>query len=184
MKLLQQKLVYWVCAYANNQFELGKDLSNDPRESSFFRAMQLAVGVLLVLDPEATTFTRVWCAFEQATVVDGALPLLLDIATATDGSAATITDDGPTPTFKDEKEKKQWEEKRRERKRREREKPFPLELFRKSLDIRVELAEASMAIDKTRILNSISGQTDLDRAPPASHPKFNEVTAAECSFSS
>ena len=63
-------------------------------------------------------------------------------------------------------------------------KPFPMELFRKSLDIRVELAEASMAIDKTRILNSISGQTDLDRAPPASHPKFNEVTAAECSFSS
>ena len=163
----------WVCAYANNQFELGKDLSNDPRESSFFRAMQLAVGVLLVLDPEATPFTRIWCAFEQATVVDGALPLLLDIATATDGSAATITDDGPTPT--DEEERKKWGRERRERKIREGEQPFPMELFRKSLDIRVELAEASMAIDKTRILNSISGQTDLDRAPPASHPKFDEV---------
>ena len=45
--------------------------------------MQLAEGVLLVLDPEATPFTRIWCAFEEATVVDGALPLLLDIATVT-----------------------------------------------------------------------------------------------------
>ena len=45
-------------------------LRTDPRESSFFRAMQLADGVLLVLDPEATPFTRIWCAFEEATVVE------------------------------------------------------------------------------------------------------------------
>ena len=101
-----------------------------------------------------------------------------------DGSAAIITDDGPTPTFNDETEKKKWEKERDHRKDREKETPFPMELFRKSLDIRVELAEASMAIDKTRILNSISGQTDLDRAPPASHPKFNEVTTTQLSFSS
>ena len=64
--------------------------------------MQLAEGVLLVLDPNATPFTRIWCAFEEATVADGELGLLLDIATvyvepgAPEGKrAAVITEDGP-----------------------------------------------------------------------------------------
>ena len=40
----------WVCAYANNQHELGTDIgSDDPRESSFYRALLLCDGVLLVL---------------------------------------------------------------------------------------------------------------------------------------
>lgn len=47
---------YWVCAYANNQHELGADLSNDPMKSSFAKAMRIAHGVLLILD-EGVSYT-------------------------------------------------------------------------------------------------------------------------------
>ena len=62
---------YWVCAYANNQHALGEDITADPKESAFYKAMQLreCEGVLVVLDEKATPFMRVWCCFEQAMVV-------------------------------------------------------------------------------------------------------------------
>jgi len=79
---------YWICAYANRQHSLSEELVKDPRETSFFRATQLAKGVLLVLNCEsehhgpAMPFTRIWCAFEEyvATSKSRAQPLLLDIA--------------------------------------------------------------------------------------------------------
>ena len=77
---------YWVCAYANRQWELSKAVSENPEESSFYQAMRIAQqkkgGVLLVLDDvvhdddgkivsgPATAFTRVWCAFEESKAVD------------------------------------------------------------------------------------------------------------------
>ena len=78
--------------YANNQHELGQDIGSDPRNSSFYKAIQLSDGVLVVLDANATPFTRIWCAFEEATAVTmdaaerpGKARLLLDIATVTTG---------------------------------------------------------------------------------------------------
>ena len=57
---------YWVCAYANNQHILGEAISDNPRKTSFFKAMQLCQGVLLVLDMLCTPFTRIWCCFEES----------------------------------------------------------------------------------------------------------------------
>ena len=51
---------YWVCAYANRQHDLGTDLGTDPSTSSFTRAMMLAKGVLLVIDPTVTAISRIW----------------------------------------------------------------------------------------------------------------------------
>ena len=59
---LGEDATYWVCAYANNQHELGQDIGTDPRDSSFYQALQLCEGVLVVLDAKATPFTRIWCA--------------------------------------------------------------------------------------------------------------------------
>ena len=61
--------------------------------------------MLVVLDANATPFTRIWCAFEEATAVKmdaaarpGQARLLLDIATAaTGGSSAEILIDGLSP---------------------------------------------------------------------------------------
>ena len=61
---------YWVCAYANNQHILGEAISDNPRKTSFFKAMQLCQGVLLVLDMLCTPFTRIWCCFEESIAVE------------------------------------------------------------------------------------------------------------------
>ncbi|CAL1171466.1 unnamed protein product [Cladocopium goreaui] len=49
-------LAYWVCAYANNQHKLQDEISANPRGTSFYKAMKLAVGVVLILDRDATPF--------------------------------------------------------------------------------------------------------------------------------
>lgn len=80
---LDDVTAYWVCAYANRQHCLGAELSIDPKDSSFYKAMQLAHGILLVLDSRkeasgpATPFSRIWCDFEESLAVNG----VLDVAT-------------------------------------------------------------------------------------------------------
>lgn len=68
VRTLSHNAAYWVCAYANNQHELGKELGNDPMASSFLKAMARSAGVLLILDKDCTAFTRVWCCFEEGVV--------------------------------------------------------------------------------------------------------------------
>ena len=55
---------YWVCGYAIRQHAVGLDVTDDPEESAFRRAMKLADGVLLVLDENAIPFDRIWCDSE------------------------------------------------------------------------------------------------------------------------
>ena len=57
---------YWVCAYANNQHCVEEDIPLNPRSTSFYRAMQMSQGVLLVLDSAGTPFKRIWCCFEES----------------------------------------------------------------------------------------------------------------------
>ena len=60
LRQLSDQTGYWVCAYANNQHQLQSEICNNPRKSSFYRAIQLCAGVLLVLDQNATPFTRIF----------------------------------------------------------------------------------------------------------------------------
>ena len=45
-------------AYANNQHDLQAEIQQNPRKTSFYRAIKLCAGVLLILDSDATPFTR------------------------------------------------------------------------------------------------------------------------------
>ena len=47
--------------------------------------------MVVVLDKNAIVFTRIWCGFEQATVVQGK-KLLLDFATVHEGKAQLLTE--------------------------------------------------------------------------------------------
>ena len=47
--------------------------------------------MVVVLDKNAIVFTRIWCGFEQATVVQGK-KLLLDFATVHEGRAQLLTE--------------------------------------------------------------------------------------------
>jgi len=80
-KLSPDMASYWTCAYANRQHDLNREI-NVPNlmDTSFYKAMQIADGVLLILDSAATPFTRIWCSFELYKTVT--TDKLLDIATA------------------------------------------------------------------------------------------------------
>jgi hypothetical protein len=55
---------YWVCAFANNQWTLGVEMTTDPAETSFFKAMQLTIGTVSVVDVDAKCYRRIWCQYE------------------------------------------------------------------------------------------------------------------------
>ena len=134
----------WVCAYANNQHELAADIPADPKDSAFFKAMELSEGVLVVMDSKAIVFTRIWCGFEQATAVRHA-KLLLDFATVHGGRAHLLT------------ERFAYKNEGKERKA-ARERSFPLELLEAGYELDISSAQASEEKDRRHILNSIDGK--------------------------
>jgi len=164
----------WVCAYANNQWKLGKDIPDDPKESGFFKAMKVANRrTITILDEGGTVFTRIWCIFE----------LYLTIGVSTDPMWAVYT-------AKPHKYKKPGEDGYENRKAvgiilggstsdmgdysltAAREAAFPYDLIKKSLSIEVECAEASVKKDRIHILNSIVGSDELNVEPPESHDQY------------
>ena len=58
------KQIYWVCAYANNQWKLDEELVDDLKQTSFRKALDNAEGTVTILDSGSVTFTRVWCCYE------------------------------------------------------------------------------------------------------------------------
>eukprot|EP00913_Durusdinium_trenchii_P007307 g6869.t1 len=152
---LKTSAAYWVCAYANNQHELGNDLRFNPKETSFFR-------LLLILDPDATPFSRTWCCFELSMAMTET-QLLLDIASVAKAtSQAELLTDGLTAR---ELHNENCEKARREEN-------FPIELVQKALGIDIVEAKASRAVDKLRILNCIAGlpEEQLDAELPVPLP--------------
>ncbi|CAK9110651.1 Putative outer membrane protein PmpB [Durusdinium trenchii] len=56
---------YWICSFANNQWNIAAELADDPMDSAFARALRGGIkGVAMVLDHEVQPLTRVWCLFE------------------------------------------------------------------------------------------------------------------------
>lgn len=60
---------YWICAYANNQHDLGASNSDYPEILSFTMKAIVELAdynkALSIVDPEATRkFTRIWCCLE------------------------------------------------------------------------------------------------------------------------
>eukprot|EP00929_Paragymnodinium_shiwhaense_P036595 TRINITY_DN1958_c0_g2_i1.p1 TRINITY_DN1958_c0_g2~~TRINITY_DN1958_c0_g2_i1.p1 ORF type:complete len:1271 (+),score=227.82 TRINITY_DN1958_c0_g2_i1:107-3919(+) len=57
---------YWVCSFANNQWEIATEIGQDWTESSFYHAISAPIcqGTCIILDKEVTPLTRSWCLFE------------------------------------------------------------------------------------------------------------------------
>ncbi|CAL1129729.1 unnamed protein product, partial [Cladocopium goreaui] len=170
---------YWVCAYANNQHKLEEEICANPRSTSFYRAMQLSIGVVLILDEKATPFTRIWCCFEESIAVEernAGMPLLLDVAATDSANEAHVLTDGlaaaeacrmPLLGFLAKSV---------------REAAFPTPLVQKGLEVDIARADASHASDKTAILNSIRlprARTKVLSDPaPLDDPNYTAVNQA------
>eukprot|EP00927_Polykrikos_kofoidii_P040964 TRINITY_DN3490_c0_g6_i1.p1 TRINITY_DN3490_c0_g6~~TRINITY_DN3490_c0_g6_i1.p1 ORF type:complete len:1891 (+),score=244.04 TRINITY_DN3490_c0_g6_i1:141-5813(+) len=170
---------YWVCAYSNNQHDLGAEVVSNPAETSFMKAMRNCVGVLLVLDDQATPFSRVWCCYEEALAVTPDPEtdknwILLDIATTSKEERGVVITDGLT---KDEEREEAKQGGLGWRKKAEREQCFPTEIIDKALNVDIEQANASREMDKRRILNSIARRDKqlLDEEPLRSHESYRRV---------
>lgn len=177
---------YWVCAYANRQHSLAQEVTADPRETSFYKALQWARvngGVLAVLDEQtehtgpATAFTRIWCVFEEAVAMgivagddDEAERMLLDIGISHAGDSKFITDGLVAAEVKME----QLQEGKGFIAKSAREESFPIDLIRYGVGLRLEAAEASVASDKQHILNCVCGHP-LDGEPPANHFNYSQL---------
>ena len=46
-----------------------EEMAENPRATSFYKAMKLSLGVVLILDKDATPFSRIWCCFEESIAV-------------------------------------------------------------------------------------------------------------------
>ena len=155
--------------------------------------------MLIILDTNATPFTRLWCAFEAYTALsertDGNQHLLLDIATKVPGtdSAALLTD-GLTEAEK--QLESALEEKGQgptrgpppqgmgpmgaslaKRLQLYRQRAFTLEVLSRGLRPQLHEALASKAEDRRRILNCIA-QKDLDAEPAGQHVNYDAVNTS------
>eukprot|EP00913_Durusdinium_trenchii_P017245 g16215.t1 len=62
---------YWICSFANNQWNIAAELADDPMDSAFARALRGGIkGVAMVLDQEVQPLTRASTALRVSTQVD------------------------------------------------------------------------------------------------------------------
>jgi len=176
---------YWVCAYANDQHELESSLSEDPQESSFYKALtsEHCEGVLLLLNDEfnqgdklpriapAMPFTRIWCVFEVSTALQNSR-LSLDIISCKHGKSELLTDGFTAEELEKARQNLAWAAETKLK----REENFPVTVMKQGLEVVLEKADASVEEDKRRILNCLVGRP-LDAAPPREHNIFLCVNA-------
>ena len=164
---------YWVCAYANNQHALGGEISDDPNESSFRKAMALSDGTISTVDTNCTTYSRIWCNFEMYDSIKASASrgYKLDLYTCVGegGEAVGICDgyanvDIVEPQGIDEASVYKTK----------RESNFPLDRILKAAEFKCQLAQAAREEDARHIRNVITGQS-LTAEPLAEHPNYDHL---------
>jgi len=178
----------WICAYANNQWLLSGDITADPKESGFTKAMKVAKGrTITILDKKGIVFSRIWCIFElYLTLVDSQVRKAGE--SSKDRLWAVYTAHSHTykhPEMDVEEERKALgiisggatTDRGNPFNISAREAEFPYDLIEKSLSIQVEVAEASVEDDRRHILNSIVGRSieDIDDEPLTAHDNYVQL---------
>ncbi|CAE7499779.1 Scn8a, partial [Symbiodinium necroappetens] len=140
---------YWVCGYANRQHELDQEISVQITSTSFYAALHEAKGVLLILDPKATPFSRIWCDFELYTAImsgDMGLDIVTTIPPRQGKEAETrlLSKDlipGESAVAKSVREQN-----------------FPINLLAQGLEVVLENGMATQEQDKEAILKAIAAE--------------------------
>jgi len=188
---------FWICVYANNQWDLSNYVTNDPGDSGFAKAMEtVKYRTLSLLDKNGIVFTRIWCIFELYMTMLRAQDLKKKISKQGQKSeggvwavyaaqkhlyqqysgydpeerkAVGIITGGATG----DAGSSDWSKNR--------EQHFPFDLIMKSLKIKVETASATVDTDRVNILNYIVGRTlDLSTNPPEQHKRYTDLNKAVC----
>lgn len=167
---------YWIATYANRQ-HLPQDFGEDLKKTGFFKALETTnFKVLLLLDAQATAFTRTWCVFELIMCLD-AVPAPLDIATCEGGCVELLTH-GLT---EEEEHLELQVPGAGVRAKAQREQTFPIELAEVGMAAQLRTTSASDDEDRAYILNMVAGLR-LIGMPPVDHPKYEEADIRLAAF--
>ncbi len=171
-------VTYWICAYANNQWNLGDHVTADPAQSAFTKAMDISEGTISILDKDGVVFSRVWCIYELYRTLTRTTSSKWCIYTAHEhiyeswsrksvkrSAVGIIPGGAPCDSGYQSRIIR-------------REKHFPFHLIESSLNTKVEEAKASIDKDRKSILNSIVENHNLEMDPPNSHDKYTELNEA------
>jgi len=168
---LADSLSMWMCAFAMRSEDYLREKKLDPREGAGYKALRIASGQLLALDPEATAFGRSWCLWELSV---GAVELgrPLDIATCDKYAHAGLLTHSLTEA-EEKLEKKSVGLGYRARSHRQAN--FQLDIVAHGLEIKVQSSQATEEVDRRRILNSILQRKVLTEAPWALHGNYDKL---------
>lgn len=169
----------WICAFANNQYDLENEITDDPSETGFAKAMSIAdFRTISILDEKGTVFTRLWCGYE----INMALILPLNLSKSSKWAVYTAfeheTFDGEQKLAVGIVQSGAPNEVAMETELRE--EHFPTDRIFDGLNVSIEDAEASREEDKRHILNAIVGRKgqDLNKDPLIEHERYNELNRA------
>lgn len=168
---------YWVCTFANNQWDLTTLNDGDILKSPFARAMLSSncMGEVLLLDRQGTPLSRIWCIFELSItqrIKRGMLPASLGRGSFFLDILAQGTGDGEPITMLEDTGDPQggWNEVSDDASA-----EFPLELAHIGADVEIRQARASVEQDRSRILNFICSGKACLKPPVANHPKYDQL---------
>ena len=166
------------CAFPRTADDIATDLAEDPAASSFRRALEASEGTLSILDRKGVVFKRIWCTYELFVSLTAApekkASYTWDVYTALPPPKKRREGDVLACGLLDSKDAREDAKGKRMR-----EANFPFKLIESSLKlIACERAEASVAQDKTRILNAIAGDApDLLAPHPAAHARYDVLNS-------
>ena len=171
---------YWICATALNQWELNQQLTINPANSAFVRALRASGGLLSVVDSayRSTFGSRLWCNYEACTALevgderahkangnDGMTGMKYDVYALdavtkraiglTDGLAAV---DAGNPGAQAARQL-----------------GFPTSVLHAMYTTRVQDGGQTLPSDKVHILNAVVGSADLECTPEVNHERYHEL---------
>jgi hypothetical protein len=171
---------YWVCAYANNQWDLASVNAPTLEETSFYKALKLAEGAISILDKDGMCFKRMWCTYECYIVLTKMEGLKYEVYTAKEhyskdawGSWRPRSAVGIIEGLG----MRVWYAAEEPRDKALRQGYFPMGLAKQAYQITLETAEASVEADRVKILNTIAEQADLAAEPPKTHEHYDALNA-------
>lgn len=181
---------YWIGAFGRRQHSTTREIAEDFTKTLFFRAMSATnFHVLMTLEPRveyvkegvthaqgpATSFSRIWCNMEAMmccyNLPEGVDPVV-DIA-AMQGQEPVLVTSGLTEA---EEHQELVNPSAGFKAKMNREKAFPLDVIEAGLNFRVQDAQSSDAMDKTRILNCIA-ERELGLPSLEKHELYDKANA-------
>jgi len=177
-------VTYWCCTMANNQHNITSELEDeDLLKSPFARAMmsQRCMGTVLLVDPEVTPLTRIWCVFEARVTQQLRRGMLADrtekqrffldiVAPVVQEDLECVDMKKVSMTMLQDAIGESWHEVSDTHGVK-----FPLRVAEIGVTVDVRQARASHEEDRLSILNYVSHGIAAKDPPPATHPKYDEL---------